>query len=501
MLKLLTASQIRDADKHSIENKFHISVDLMEEAASAFVTAFVSYIPHRNESISVYCGSGNNGGDGLAISRLLLDVGYKKIKVKVAWFNEGCTDDFNINLDRLNETGIPVHIFEAFDATLFAEESDIIIDGLIGSGLNRPLSHDLKLLVEALNALNKRIISIDIPSGLLSEGVLDAQATVINSELTICFQRPKINFFFPESGQALQGFKIVPIGLDENYLQALPSSWEFVEAADIKSFITPRKRFTHKGTYGHALIVAGKKETMGAALLATDACLHAGAGLTTAFIPESGLVALNTSQPEVMAILRESFNFFNPHLLDKYQAIAVGPGLGNDNSTAALLYYLLENYKSPLVLDADALNILSENESWLSMIPANSILTPHIKEFDRLFGSHTSSWGRIETAKQQAEKYQVIIIVKNQHSFIVMPDGRVRINSTGNPAMAVGGMGDVLTGIIAAFLAQGYSPENAATISCYVHGLAGDILKTKGEMNNIPPRYIIKTLPEVISGC
>lgn len=498
MLKLLTSSQIQDADKNSIENKFHISVDLMEEAANSFVAAFIGYIPNRNKSITVYCGSGNNGGDGLAIARLLLDEGYKNIQVKVAWFNKGCTDDFNINLDRLNETEILVEIFETINTETFTETSDVIVDGLLGSGLNRPLSGDLEKLVKLINSLNRKVISIDIPTGLRAEGVLSKDDTVIHSDLTICFQRPKINFFFPECADALQNFKIVPVGLDEGFIQSLESCWELVEDHDIKELIYPRKRFSHKGTYGHALIVAGSKETMGAALLTADACLHAGAGLTTAFIPEAGLNSLNSRQPEVMAILRESFNFFDFHSLDKYQSIAVGPGIGRDNSTIALLYYLLENYKSPMVLDADALNILSENKSWMKLIPANSILTPHMKEFDRLFGAHASTWERIETAKSKAAEFQIIILLKNQYSFIVFPDGRVRINSTGNPAMAVGGMGDVLTGIIAAFLAQGYTSENAATISCYLHGLAGDLLKTKGGMSNIPPRYIIEYLPKII---
>ena len=498
MLKLLTSSQIQDADKNSIDNKFHISVDLMEQAANAFVVAFTAYLPNRSRSISVYCGSGNNGGDGLAIARLLFEEGYKDLQVKVAWFNEGCTDDFNLNLDRLNETGVPVEIFETINTDTFIENSEIIIDGLLGSGLSRPLTGEWERLVKLINSLNKKVVSIDIPTGLMAEGILSEGDAVIHSDLTICFQRPKINFFFPESAIALQNFKIVYIGLDEDFIQSLESCWQLVEDSDVKQLIKPRKRFTHKGTYGHALIVAGSKETMGAALLAADACLHAGAGLTTAFIPEAGLTSLNSRQPEVMAVLRESFNYFDFHSLDKYQSIAVGPGIGKDNPTIALFYYLLENYKLPMVLDADALNILSENKSWMKLIPANSILTPHMKEFDRLFGNHTSTWERIETAKVKAAEYKLIILLKNQYSFIVFPDGKVRINSTGNPSMAVGGMGDVLTGMIAAFLAQRYSPEDAVTIACYIHGLAGDLLKTKSGMNNIPPRYIIKYLPKLI---
>ncbi|WP_139377432.1 NAD(P)H-hydrate dehydratase [Daejeonella lutea] len=288
----------------------------------------------------------------------------------------------------------------------------------------------------------------------------------------------------------------MPIGLDEDYIQALKSNWKFVEEQDIRNIIKERKAFSHKGTYGHALIIAGSQETMGAALLCADACLHSGIGLITACIPESGLTALNTRSPEIMA--RARGENFKTEELNNYSSIALGPGIGTQEETVLILKAVLANYHAPMVFDADALTLLSTLPDLLEKLPALSILTPHMKEFDRMFGDHKSWWDRIETARQKATVLNVIIVLKNQYSFIVMPDGAVFVNPTGNPAMAVGGTGDVLTGMITGFMAQGYSPSDAAVVGCYLHGKAGDDLKNAG-MNSIPPRYLIEKLPFVIN--
>jgi ADP-dependent NAD(P)H-hydrate dehydratase / NAD(P)H-hydrate epimerase len=271
-----------------------------------------------------------------------------------------------------------------------------------------------------------------------------------------------------------------------------------LESDDIRAIIKPRRAFTHKGTYGHALIIAGSEETMGAALLCAHACLHAGAGLTTACIPKEGLTALNSALPEVMALTRREDEAEPAIVFEKYQAIAIGPGLGKEEAQVQLLKYILDGGSASLVLDADALNILAVHPEWLNILPPKTILTPHLKEFDRLFGEHQSWWERLETARQKAAAYQIIIVLKNQYTFIILPDDKVVINPTGNPAMAVGGMGDVLTGIIAGLLAQGYKPEKAALAACYLHGKAGDLLKEKSGMLCIPPRYLIRKLPEVM---
>jgi NAD(P)H-hydrate epimerase len=320
----------------------------------------------------------------------------------------------------------------------------------------------------------------------------------VKADLVISFQRPKVNFFFPESAPFINRFRFVDIGLDENFVQSQPGRWKLLEAGDISKILKLRKPFSHKGTYGHALIIAGNTETMGAALLCADACLHSGAGLTTAYIPLEVLTALNSHSPEVMALVRNPGREMEIDF-KKYQSIAIGPGLGKDDAQAGLLKTVLENSVAPLVLDADALNILSENQNWMSILPRKTILTPHVKEFDRLFGEHESWWERIETGRKKAVQHQLIIVLKNQYSFVILPSGDVLINPTGNPAMAVGGMGDVLTGMIAAFLAQGYKPEEAALMGCYLHGKAGDVLQQNDGMHCIPPRYLINELPKTIS--
>ena len=495
MLNLLTSSQIRDADAHTISSKSTSSLDLMEDAAKAFVTEFKKEVP-KNIPISIFCGTGNNGGDGLAIARLLKEDAYANLSVKIVRFSNRSSKDFNANLVSLKKTEIPIsEVSEAKD--LFKEPLEVVIDALLGSGMNKPVDGFLKSIIEHINNSGKKVISVDIPSGFPSEGIISLDSITIKASLAISFQRPKINFFFPESARALERFKVAPIGLDENYIQSLPSQFKLIEETDIQNIVRTRKPFSHKGSYGHALIIAGSRETMGAALLCADACLHSGAGLTTACIPESGLTALNTRSPEIMALIRDENlsvkNFSN------YSSIAFGPGTGTDNTSIKLFRKVLISGDIPMVFDADALTILSNNRELFSELPAMSILTPHMNEFDRMFGRHTSWWDRVETAQNKAQELQVIILLKNQYSFIVLPDGNVLTNPTGNPAMAVGGMGDILTGMIAGFLAQGYSAPNAAILACYLHGKAGDELKEEG-MNSIPPRYLVERLPFVING-
>ena len=498
MLNLLNSEQTRLADQFTIQSRGMSSVDLIEAAANAFVSVFKSCYIFPDTPISIYCGTGNNGGDGLAIARLLKESGYDRLNVIIARFSLNSTADFDINLKRLNLSGIPVT--EISDCiSLPNESSEIIIDALLGSGLNRPLEGNFKVLVEHLNQLKRHVVSVDVPSGLPSEGVINPESTILKAELVISFQRPRINFYMPESGPFISKFRYVNIGLDEDFIEAQEGGWKLLEADDIQNIIHPRKPFTHKGTYGHALIIAGSAETMGAALLCADACLHSGAGLTTACIPQEGLTALNSRAPEVMALIRNTGEDILNADLKKYQAIAIGPGIGKDKGQAALLKNTLQSLNCPLVLDADALNILALHPGWISFLPPGTILTPHMKEFDRLFGQQKSWTERVETGRIMAIQHKLVIVLKNQYTFIIQPDGNVLINPTGNPAMATGGMGDVLTGMITAFLAQGYKAEDSALAACYIHGKAGDLLKEKGGMHCIPPRYLIRKLPEVIA--
>lgn len=489
MHKLLTASQTKEVDNYTIKAKNISSTELMENAANAFVRAFMVEIPNFDTLISIYCGTGNNGGDGLAIARLLKEQGYERLNIKIARFSKNESPDFSKNLKRLNLTGIP--IFELNENQAFPEENaDLIIDGLLGSGLNKPLEGNFKDLVDHLNKLNKKVLAIDVPTGFPSEGTIDHYACILKANLCICFQRPKINFFFPESEKALERFKTVEIGLDEDFIEAQSSNWKLIESDDIHKILKSRKAFSHKGTYGHALIIAGKAETMGAALLCADACLHSGAGLTTACIPQDGYTAMNCYAPEVMILQRDSFMSF-----EKYNSIAIGPGLGTELEARDILTQVLNSTKKSLVIDADAINLLAFNPELIEKLPENCIICPHIKEFDRLFGPSNSWWERLSLAQTKAQELKIIILLKNRYTFIVCPDGNILINPTGNPAMAVGGMGDVLCGMICAFLAQSYSAIESAILATYLHGETGDFL---GTMNSIPPRYIVQKLPEMI---
>lgn len=494
MLQLLTSPQIREADAYTIKNKPISSIDLMETASGAFVKVFMEEVPDRDTLISVYCGTGNNGGDGLAIARLLKEKGYDRISVKIARFNPKESADFKINLDRLKLTGIP--LFELLNTTnLPKENASVIIDALIGSGLNKALEGDLQTLIKHLNKLKKKVIAVDVPSGFPSEGIIDTGATVLRANLTITFQRPKINFFFPESAKATERFIVADIGLDEDFIQSRPGPWKLIEEKDLKGLIKTRKPFSHKGSYGHALIIAGNTRTMGAALLCADACLHAGAGLTTTCIPENGMPALNAYAPEVMTISRSELEFEVNS--GKFNSIAIGPGLGTNANAAELVKHALE-FNIPMLIDADALNILAANPALLHKLPKHTIISPHMKEFDRLFGISATWWGRVALAQRKAKELNLIILLKNQYTFIALPEGDILINPTGNPAMAVGGMGDVLSGMIAAFLAQGYTAKESAMLATYIHGKTGDVLNQEMGMYSIPPGELTLLLPEMI---
>ncbi len=472
MRTLLTSAQMRSADQFTIANKPIASIDLMEKAARAFVQHFLRNEFDTHKSVAIFCGKGNNGGDGLAIAHLLIANGYENIKVYIINFSKKQSDDFAINLQRIEETRCKKTIInQASD--LKNLKADLIIDAILGSGLNKPLSGEFEQLVQAINKLNKKIYAVDVPTGFFAEGKLPKHYNGIKAYKTICFQRPKISFFFPESAMATEKYEVVDIDLDETFIQKQDSDFYLVEESDIENILQPRKLFSHKGTYGHSLIIAGNTNTMGAALLSSMACLHAGAGLITACIPPSGLIALNTSLPEVMALPRDEYTRIeNPK---KYQAIAIGPGLATGPENEKLLESLILANQA-MIIDADALNILGERPDLIDKLAANTIITPHMKEFDRLFGEHDSWWDRVQTAKEQAQKLKIVIVLKNQYTFICLPTGKVLINRTGNPAMAQGGMGDILTGIIAGFVAQQYSATDATVLACYIHGKAGDYL-------------------------
>ena len=493
MIPLLTSAQIHAGDAYTITHEPITSVDLMERAANAFLNVFIKHYPDKNSAISAYCGTGNNGGDGLAIARLLKQGGYEAVTVLVTRYSDKSTADFDANLSMAKEAGLDIHeIYNGDNCP--NDDSMLIIDAMLGSGLNKPLEGDYKAITEHLNSLKRVVIAVDVPTGLFTEGAIPESAVAIKANLVITFQQPKINFLLPDSAPFIKKWEFIDIGIDKNYLAALDSPYQFVEEQDIHFMLRPRHNFSNKGTYGHALMVAGKPETMGAALLSSSACVYAGAGLTTACIPESGLMALNSYMAEVMAVVRKDGH--RPEIKwDSYNAVGIGPGLGKDEDAKQLLTAVCTNFKNPIVIDADALNLLAENPMLWEIVPRDSVITPHMKEFYRLFGEHTNWWQRIQTGLKKAEEHQINILLKNDYTVIISPGGKVFFNSTSNQAMATGGMGDILTGIITALVAQKYLLVQACILGAFIHGKAGDELALPGVLNLVLPSQVAKQLP------
>ncbi len=479
-MKIFDVNQIREADKFTIEHEPIASTNLMERAATSCVNWITERFDKKNNFI-IICGLGNNGGDGLAIARLLMERNYT-VKVAVIRYSEKESDDFKINLQRLWKLE-KISILEINSITelnsVFLEkesESAIIIDAVLGSGLNKPAEGLIAEVIKFINHLNlPEIISIDIPSGLYCDQLNDAKDYIVKATNTLTFQFPKLSFMFPETAQYIGEFSVLEIGLHHDYINYTQTKNFFITKNDVRVFLKTRSKIAHKGNFGHALIVAGMYGKMGAAVLSAKACVRAGAGLLTVHIPKCGDEILQTSLPEAMVDVDSEVNFITDNIrIEKYDAIGVGPGIGKEKHTQNVVKLLIQNTTVPIVFDADAINIISENKTWLSFVPANSIFTPHPKEFERIAGKSENSEERLKLQRVFSMKYGVYVVLKGAHTAISCPDGDIYFNSTGNPGMATGGSGDVLTGIITSLLAQGYSSLQSSTLGVYLHGLSGD---------------------------
>lgn len=469
MQQLLTAAEFKKADLYTIQHKKISSLHLIERAAKAFVKEFKKHVSPKTP-IAIFCGKGQNGVDGLVITRLLHLSGYTKLTVYLVKLSKnelpeyaGCvTDLLELGISCIEITG---HLPAPVDATVF-------IDSLIGTGMKNKISAPYSALIEELNKLNKKVFAVDVPSGFPTEGPLKTGMPVLKAHLVITFELPKLNFLFPERAEYMTRFKVVKIGLSRSYFSRQSSGWQLITKKEVRKILRPRSPFSHKGTFGHALIIAGSKNTTGAAILAAEGCLMSGVGLTTVCMPASGKNALNARIPEVMYI--SPTNLESALKGKKYSAVGVGPGLGLGQDSKKLFMATL-NGDRPLVIDADGINLFQHGKS----LREDLILTPHVKEFDRLFGNHSNWWDRVQTARKQATANKWVIVLKNHYTFIAVPSGEVFVNPSGNPGMANGGQGDVLTGVITRFLAQGYSATQSAIVACFAHGLAGDELSKK----------------------
>ena len=498
-MKIFSAKQMHMVDAHTIEKEPIASIDLMERAAQTFFDKIILQYPNQ-KTYCFFCGKGNNGGDGLAIARMLL-LNDKEVSVFIVNYTDSASNDFLTNYERLLELQDLncniVELSEYHDITI--PPNAIIIDGIFGSGLNRPITGFTSEYISYLNTLPNTKIAIDIPSGLYADMPVEQNAVVFKADETITFQSPKLQFLFAENEQFVGTMHITDISLI-NPFSDKETPFEFVTQKDIP--IPKCSIFAHKGSFGHVLLVSGSYGKMGAAVLASKSCLRTGCGLLTTHCPEQGLSILQTTIPEAMASIDD-----NPKIIsnipsdDKYSAIGIGPGIGTDNITRKTLQTFLQTNTKPVVLDADALNIIAQNPHLWEFIKPNTIITPHPKEFDRLTHSHSSCYERFQTQISFAKEHQCIVVLKGHYTSIASPDGRVYFNSTGNPGMATAGSGDVLTGIILSLLAQKYEPIEAAKIGVFIHGLAGDYAqKTRGTLSLIATD-IIEHLHLAIKDC
>lgn len=495
-MKILSAQQIKEADKRTIENEPISSIDLMERAARACLFRILRLSDDEHEYL-IFCGKGNNGGDGLAIARMLAERNIP-VEVCIIEHTQNASEDFSTNLTRLQEQGKVSlkNISSVEDLQKTETGGKTIIDAVLGTGINKGTEGLIAKTIEHINASGSKVISIDLPSGLIPD-TDNERNVIIKANRTLSFQLPKFAFMFPENAQYIGNFELLDIGLDEKFISDQPCNHFFVTKDIIDHLLLYRKKNAHKGNFGHVLLLCGSNGKIGAAEMAAMACLRSGTGLLTVHVPSCGYTILQSQVPEAMISSDPEENFISilPDI-SHFNAIGIGCGIGTEKQTQNILKLLIQNSARPLVIDADALNILSENKTWLAFLPKYSILTPHPKEFDRIAGAHSTSYQRLQSAVELAAKFGIIIVLKGVYTAIVMPDGNVFFNSTGNPGLAKGGSGDTLTGIITGLLARGYAPNHAAILGVYLHGMAADLALKKNHVESLIARDVIDKIPK-----
>ena len=473
-MKIFTSAQIHELDRYTIENEPISSLDLMERAAKA-LTQTITEMYAQSTPVVIFAGPGNNGGDALAMARLLAD------QVSVYLFNISgqLSPDCAANKQRLQESKRVsnfIEVIEEFDPPRL-ENHMLVIDGLFGSGINKPLAGGFASLVKYINASPAQVVSIDVPSGLMTEdNTYNVRANIIRAHMTLTLQQPKLSFLFPENQQFIGQLRVLDIRLSQDGMAKMDAQYTVVEENDVRSRMIGRNPFAHKGQMGNALLVVGSYCMAGAAVLAARACLRSGAGKVSVCSPKRNIPVLQMSVPEAVVLKGTEETIFAEAVeTEDFNALGIGPGLGQSEQTAIALIAQLRRTQCPIVADADAINILANHRAWLQQLPQGIILTPHPKEFDRLEGHSADSYERLTKACNLAERLKGYVILKGHYTAICMPDGHVVFNPTGNAGMATAGSGDVLTGIITGLLARGYKPHDACIVGVYLHGLAGDL--------------------------
>ncbi|QMU26907.1 NAD(P)H-hydrate dehydratase [Adhaeribacter radiodurans] len=500
-MKILSAAQTRAADAFTAEQENIPSLALMERAASAFVGWFENkFYTNRVQPILIFCGPGNNGGDGLAIARLLYQHHYP-VQVFILPAAHTYAPDFTANLQRLPDEIIKTYLHTKTDCPEISDKT-IVVDALFGTGLNRPLTGFITELITQINSSSATVVAVDMPSGLFTDAHNKLTDCIVQADYTLSFELPKIAFLLPGNARYVGDWTIVPIGLNAEFISQIESPYFFISSDIPATILKPRPKYSHKGTFGHALLISGSYGKIGATVLSAKACLRSGVGLLTVHCPAAGYTILQTAVPEAMTLTDKEADFISelPDL-SIYNAIGIGPGLGKHPATRQMVKHLLNTTQVPLVIDADALNIIAEDENLKNALPPNSILTPHPKEFERLTGKAENDYHRLDLLKEFCQKHSCYVVLKGAHSCIGTPAGAYYFNGTGNPGMATGGTGDVLTGIITALIAQQYSALDACILGVYLHGSAGDIAKMEMGEQALLASDLIQNLGKAFLKC
>ncbi|MEL0456319.1 NAD(P)H-hydrate dehydratase [Flavobacteriaceae bacterium SZ-1-7] len=496
-MKIFSKEQVYQGDKLTTERQNISSTDLMERAGTQIFNWMHMRMQGAQVPVHVFCGIGNNGGDGLVIARHLITYGYN-VKTYVVNYSDKRSKDFLINYDRMkNVTKHWPTLLKDEDEFPEIQPEDIIVDGVFGIGLNRPVDDWVKALFVHFRKTKAFTLSIDIPSGLYTDKAVEDENAVVWAGFTLSFASPKLVFFLPETAKYTVQWEVLDIGLDQEFLQTTETESELIGKLEVLPNYIPREKYAHKGTYGHALIIGGSYGKIGSVNLASRAALSSGAGLVSAYIPKCGYVPLQTSFPEGMILTDTDEEKITSIKLDfEPTIVGLGIGIGTDPKTTKAIEDFLKTNKTPLVIDADGLNILSKNKSFLKLLPETpTVLTPHPKELERLIGKWKDDFDKLKKAKAFSKKHNVVVVIKGAHTIMVF-DEKLYVNTTGNPGMATAGSGDVLTGIITGLISQGYHPVVASIFGVYLHGKSADIAVEDFGYQSLIASHIIEYLGE-----
>ncbi|MGB3608688.1 NAD(P)H-hydrate dehydratase [Psychroserpens sp.] len=493
-MKIFSKEQIYEGDKLTAIKQNITSTELMERAGIQIFNWLHVRMQGAQVPIHIFCGIGNNGGDGIVIARHLINAGYN-VKTYIVNYSTTRSKDFLVNYDLIKKTSKKWPEMMGPKSELpVIDKDDIIVDAVFGIGLNRPVDDWVKNLFIHFKQSQAFTLSVDIPSGVYTDRVPETENGIVWANYTLSFQSPKLIFFLPETSKYSVQWEVLDIGIDRDFLSQTETEAELIGKNEVLPLYKPRDKYAHKGDFGHSLIIGGSYGKMGAAMLSSRAALSIGAGLVTAFVPKCGYQIMQTVFPEAMVITDKNDTVISEIKYDfEPSVIGIGVGMGTEDQTIVALEHFLKTNTKPLVVDADALNILSKTKSLLTLIPKQTVLTPHPKELERLIGTWTDDFDKLKKVKTFSKKHNVIVVIKGANTITVFED-KLYVNTTGNPGMATAGVGDVLTGVIAGLISQGYTPLSATIFGVYLHGKAADIAIEDLGYQSLIASHIIEAL-------